>query len=276
MKPIIHIIGHEGILGSAMAKYLCPQHDHILHDRVDPVDPQLPGHMEGDWVINCAGALKPSIEEKGPEYAAEVNTLLPQTLSAYCEWNKLRLICFSSDCVYTGNRDIKDGGYKECDKPDAMHDIYAITKALGEPAYGMTLRTSFIGHESRDTPRGMLGWLLSSKGNKIAGYTNCYWNGVTALQLAKIVHTIITDRLYDYGLYHIHSPEPVTKYDLCNMVNDVYNLQLEINPVEAKYIMSTKITGTLNRTLDSEFEFCEKLNIPTILEQIKEQKQWRE
>ena len=276
MSTILHIIGHKGILGSAMAKYLCSRYDYILHDRIDPHDPSLPGHIEGDWVINCAGALKPTIDETGPEYAAEVNTLLPQTLSSYCEWNKLRLVCFSSDCVYTGKRDLKDGGYKECDKPDAIDDIYAMTKALGEPAYGMTLRTSFIGHEDRTTPRGMLGWFLNSKGQQIDGYTNCYWNGVTALQLAKIVDIIITDRLYDYGLYHVHSPNVVTKYDICNMVNDIYNLQMRVNPTQAKSIMSTEIMSVLNRTLDSEYDFCKHLNLPTISEQIKEQKQWQE
>ena len=249
MKPAVHIIGKNGILGSAMTKYLTPRYDYILHDKIDPIEPELPGYMAGDWVINCAGALKPTIDKLGSDHAAEVNTLLPQTLSVYCEWNKLRLVTFSSDCVYTGKRDIEDGGYKECDKPDALDDVYALTKVLGEPAYGMTLRTSFIGHEDdRSEPRGMLGWLLSSEG-EISGYTNCFWNGVTAYQLAKVVNTIITDSLYDYGLYHIHSPNTITKYDMCVMINDIYNLGLKVIPTAAKTIMSTKIAGNLNRTL---------------------------
>ena len=60
------------------------------------------------------------------------------------------------------------------------------------------------------------------------------------------------------------------------MVNDVYNLQMRVNLVEAKSIMSTEISGALNRTLDSEYDLCKHLNLPTILEQIKEQKQWQE
>ena len=275
MKPLVHIIGHKGILGSAMSKYFTRKYDYILHDRIDPTDPELPGHMEGDWVINCAGALKPTIDKEGDEYAVEVNTLLPQLLSQYCEWNKLRLICFSSDCVYTGTREITRGGYVESDKPDAT-DVYAISKTLGEPPYGMTLRTSFIGHEDeRDNPRGMLGWLLNSTG-AVDGYTNCYWNGVTAYQLAKIVDAIITDRLYDYGLYHIHSPSTVTKYEVCNMVNEAYNLDLTVNPKKATSIMCTEIDNDLNRTLASEFDFCKLLDIPEIQEQIKEQKIWQE
>ena len=51
-EPAIHIIGHKGILGSTMTKYLCPRYSHIVHDRIDPVEPDLPGHIEGDWVIN--------------------------------------------------------------------------------------------------------------------------------------------------------------------------------------------------------------------------------
>ena len=62
------------------------------------------------------------------------------------------VIHFSSDCVYSGNRKLKDGGYTETDTPDA-DDTYGLTKRLGTPEYGMTLRTSFIGHENRESPR---------------------------------------------------------------------------------------------------------------------------
>ena len=55
-----------------------------------------------------------------------------------------RVIHFSTDCVFSGNR----GAYTEEDEPDA-EDLYGRTKFLGEVAgaNALTLRTSIIGRE---------------------------------------------------------------------------------------------------------------------------------
>ena len=142
----------------------------------------------------------------------------------------------------------------------------------------MTLRTSFIGHENRKNSRGLLQWILNSHGT-ITGYANCLWNGVTCLQLAQIVDKIIqggSEGWYDNGVYHIHSPDQVNKYDICRYVNELYNVGLNVQCVRTRKFMGAAVNGTLNRCLSSNFELTNRLEIPEIYTQIKEQKEWHE
>ena len=143
----------------------------------------------------------------------------------------------------------------------------------------MTLRTSFIGHEDRLPPRGLMQWVLNHRqGAAIEGYTNCWWNGMTCYQLIKCVDTIIKEDLYDNGLYHIHTPARSSKEEICSMINDVYGLQIHVEPVQATDIMGTQIKkgGHINRTLGSIYDLSKSLNIQSIREQIVEQKEWHE
>lgn len=221
----------------------------------------LPIH-EGDYVINCIGVLKPQI--KNETQAIKVNGLFPHSLANYCNAAGARLIHFSSDCVFSGNR----GNYTEVDTPDA-EDIYGITKSMEPYNKCMVLRTSFIGEELYHE-RSLVSWLLSKKGETIKGYLNCYWNGVTCISLAKIVTDIILNHKYSIGLKHVFSPNIVSKFELCSLISKTYNLGIEIMPHKAKEISGTKINKTLDRSLSSIY--AEAL-MPeyTILEQIKEQ-----
>ena len=49
---------------------------------------------------------------------------------------------------------------------------------------------------------------------EINGYTNHFWNGVTCLQLSKIINNIIYYNKYWKGVRHIFSPRSVSKYEL--------------------------------------------------------------
>ena len=71
------------------------------------------------------------------------------------------------------------------------------------------------------------------------------------------------------GTKHIFSPEPVNKYELLNIVNDVYDLNIDIKSVEADEV--------IDRTLSSIWENnpSDEYSIPTIKEQIKEMKEFK-
>ena len=282
----LHLLGSEGILGSTVYMRLRRHYDIFTYGRVGGaasfhIDINKPGVAlaawvrENDVVVNCIGMLKPTIDVTSVEDAINTNSLLPHRLANFCKYSKAKLFNFSSDCVFAGKDTVGGVGYVESDTPDAV-DVYGKSKSLGQPEYGMTIRTSFIGPEVRDNPRGLLQWVLSSK-DIIKGYTNCYWNGVTTLQLADCIKKILDNRWYDNGLYHIYSPDKnLSKYELCTMINDVYGLGLTVEEQQATQIMNTKINGVLNRTLSSDFELCEQLDIPDILTQLKYQKEWHE
>lgn len=185
-------------------------------------------------IVNCAGIIPQTKNENVREYI-KVNTLFPVILSMICNYKQLRFIHITTDCVFSGSK----GNYNE----DSEHDetnIYGVTKSLGEIGYGTIIRTSIIGEEI-DSKRSLLEWVKSNKDGEIDGYTNHFWNGVTCLQLAKIINQIIDEDLFWEGVKHIFSPDSLSKYELIKIINDVYELNIKINPVSKNYCNKTII-----------------------------------
>lgn len=268
----IFILGSTGLLGSHVAWNLNQFHkvELVPRRKLDASKAYSRSHFlrslpiqEGDYVINCIGVLKPQI--KNENHAIRVNGLFPHALANYCSATGAKLIHFSSDCVFSGIR----GGYTEVDTPDS-EDIYGITKSMEPSNKSLVLRTSFIGEELYHK-RSLVSWLISKKGQEIKGYTNCHWNGVTCISLAKIVTDIVLNHKYALGLRHVFSPNIISKFELCSTISRIYNLKIDIKPHKAKEISGTKINKNLDRSLSSVY--AEPL-MPeyTILEQIKEQK----
>ena len=287
----IHIIAPDGLLGSCATKYFKQQEGYEAWTygrpgsssslNINTLKPAVDLHWvnkdsDDDIVLNCLGVLKPTIKEVGSAETIIANALFPQLLSDLCERRNARVIHISSDCVFSGNLEL-NGSYVETDAPDAT-DVYGRTKSF-VPEYGMTLRTSFIGPEDRENPRGLMQWVLNHRhGATIEGYTNCWWNGMTCYQLMKCIRTVIEDDLYDNGLYHIHTPAKYSKKGICAWIDHVYDLGLNIESVKATNIMGTKIEedGHLNRTLGSIYGLSADLDVPPLVPQIEEQKQWHE
>ena len=160
----------------------------------------------------------------------------------------------TTDCVYTG----KKGNYVETDVHDNT-DIYGVTKSLGELSNAMVIRVSIIGEEKHEG-KSLLEWVKSNAGKEIYGYTDHKWNGITCLQYAKIVHTIIVKKMRWCGVRHLFSPDSVSKYELTNIINKIYELDITIHK---------KDTGTQrDMTLSSVYK--QAFKIPSLEEQIKE------
>ena len=107
-------------------------------------------------------------------------------------------------------------------------------------------------------------------GSSMEGYTNCLWNGMTALQVAKVVDNIITDNNYWHGVRHVFSPDTISKFDLCNMINETYRLRLKIKPRATNQISGSPVpvsSGFLDRSLDTIYD---KIKIPSLMQQLLE------
>ena len=220
----------------------------------------------GDIVINCVGVLKPNIDQVGVASTIMINSMFPQVVADICSKKHANFIHISSDCVFTGRK----GSYTEDDNCDAS-DLYARTKSI-EPSNSLTLRTSFIGEEVGDfLGKGLISWLLNQPSGTIDGYTNCLWNGVSCLQLCKIIRNIVDDQQIEHLVRHVHSPYVVSKYELCRFINQVYDLNINIKPTLAKEISGTTVEETLDRSLASKHKMYP---MPGILEQIIEQREY--
>jgi dTDP-4-dehydrorhamnose reductase len=269
----IYILGSTGMLGRYVSRYLQQYHDIIEISREkDGFDASLMTEQtlleiinkfeihENDVIINCIGTIKPRVDELGDLVSIKVNSVFPRLIANLCEDKKINLIHPTTDCVYSGNK----GSYSEDDNYD-VHDVYGMSKALGEPNNCTIIRTSIIGEELNNS-RSLIEWIKSQKGNTVFGYTNHYWNGMTCLQFAKICKQIIEENLYWKGIKHFYS-NSVSKKELVELVGNIYDLNLTVTPKETPI--------KCDRTLSTKYDTIQLYNIPTLEEQINDMKNFK-
>lgn len=267
MKKVL-VVGSTGMLGYAVSSYYkSKDYDVVEISRNefdianDPMS-RFESFLDGvDAVINCAGVIKPTIAKNSIENVLKINSMFPRNLAKVCNDHGIKCFHITTDCVYTG----KKGNYDENDYFDA-DDLYGLSKNAGEIKECMVLRTSIIGEEKGQS-RSLLEWARSQAGKEVNGFTNHKWNGVTTLYLAEVIENILEKDLYRNGLFHIHSPNTVNKYELLQIFNDVYELNFsKINATEAK--------DAVDRSLATIFDLSSEVALKTIHEQISEMKQF--
>jgi len=257
------VIGADGMLGYAVTKYLEFMQCHVLpltrrdFDIAKDDITALGGFMNSaDIVINCAGIINKRVPDTNIEEILKVNTVFPINLAKMCNFYEKPCIHITTDCVYSGKR----GMYTESDYYDAQ-DIYGLSKAGGDLADCMVLRTSIVGEE-KNNARSLLSWLKSKKGQSVKGYTNHYWNGLTTLYLAEVIYDIFIKNLYRKGIFHIFSSKVISKYELLTSLNNIYDLGIDIVPVETEI--------GINRSLSTEKDLCRNIVRKELDQQIME------
>jgi len=189
-----------------------------------------------DFVINCSVKKQLSNSDYKIIDSIYINSILPHKISNLAFINDFKFIHISTDSVF-GNF----GKNKHEESELIVQDLYSASKALGEPINLSTivLRTSLIGHSlTGDT--GLLDWVMRQ--NKISGYDNHIFAGITSLELSKIICLIIFSYKFNSGTYHI-SGKCISKYELIKLIVEIYNLNVNL-------IKET--SETVNRSLSSD------------------------
>ena len=182
-----------------------------------------------DVVINCIGFIKQRDDPNPDSTAIQLNALFPHQLADVCQVNGVRLIHFSTDCVFSGAR----GHYVERDPPDPV-DLYGRTKLLGELGRPgcLTVRTSIVGWELKHST-GLLQWFRSRRGHTIQGFRNAIYTGLSARVLSELILDVIGKWTTMSGIYHVAS-KPISKYDLLVRMRDILGWRdLPIEPNES-------------------------------------------
>ncbi len=270
----IFIFGSNGMLGNYVKSYLSKSYEIVELTRKDYDLSKInietlttllnsKNIQKGDIIINCAGVIPQALQQRGlnTRLYFTINSLFPVILSQICDKFEAKMIHMTTDCVFSG----KNGNYNENSLHDEMND-YGMSKSLGELCKATIIRTSIIGEEINNK-RSLLAWVVNNKNTTINGYKNHMWNGVTCLQLAKIIQLIIKKNKFWNGVHHIFSPRTVSKYELVSMINEIYELNIIINPFDAEF-GSDKSISTIHET---NYEF----NIPDLKKQIKEMKEYK-
>jgi len=259
----VFLFGGNGMLGNYVRSYLSQNNIQVIplirkdFDLEELSVLSLKKFLEekglgaDDVIVNCAGVIPQASKDRelSKRNYYKINSILPIILSMLTT----HMIHITTDCVFSG----ATGEYHEYSNHDEIND-YGTSKSLGELCDGTIIRTSIIGEEMVNK-RSLLEWVISNENRTINGFSNHFWNGVTCLQLAKIIYEIINQNLYWKGVRHIYSPTTVSKYELCTMISDIYELNIKVNEYN---------TEKVDKSLSTVYEVHG--NIPELKEQLKE------
>jgi len=190
-----------------------------------------------DLIINAAGLIK----QRNPKVLdlVAVNTVFPQMLGKLKEELGAEIIHITTDCVFSG----RDGDYTETSLHDCT-DEYGKTKSLGEHPKLTIIRTSIIGEEY-ENKLSLIEWVKSQAGKEVQGYVYHDWNGVTCLELCKVIERVIESGAYWEGVQHIFSPNTVTKGELVKMISDAFGLNVTVVPTVTDVVTRTLSTNSM-------------------------------
>jgi len=189
-------------------------------------------------VINATGVTKQIAGDRNVESVIEINALFPHKLAGLCKQFSVRLIQFSSDCIFSGVK----GNYIESDISDAK-DLYGKTKYLGEvdQSHVITLRKSTIGLELAGC-HGLIEWFLAQRG-EISGYRNAIYSGLISTELVRVVEIIILHHPSLSGVWNVASI-PINKYDLLMQLQKRLELKTSVISADDKFICDRSLIGT--------------------------------
>jgi dTDP-4-dehydrorhamnose reductase len=228
----VMVLGASGMLGHVVVTYLndCG-HDVISISRRGtfgelPIAIDLENWVQlqveiekhsPDWIVNAAGLLNDEVD-RNPSSAILINSFLPRKLAEVGTEMRFRLITIGSDCVFEGTK----GNYSVYDIPDA-ESAYGRSKQMGEVSNprDLTIRTSIIGPEIDPNGRGLLQWFMNQSENA-DGWATAVWTGVTTLELAKLIESLVSGKVKETGLWHCVPASTITKFDLLQLMNEVF------------------------------------------------------
>lgn len=199
-----------------------------------------------DVIINCIGLINQKKNIKNyHKTMIKINTLFPKKLNKLSK-SKQKIYQIATDGVYDGYV----GKYNEGESHSAT-DIYGLSKSKGEiiEKNFFNIRCSIIGNELTYN-NSLISWFLNTKSNKINGYTNHLWNGVSNTVFAKILNFIIIKKINLPNKFHLVPKNQMSKYNMLMFLKRIYKKDIIIKKYKKK--------PGINRTLSTNYK---KLNL---------------
>ena len=209
------VLGHKGMLGHMVYKYLSTKEDCELvttdfrwpSKQFKSFIKDFCWEKNGDYIINCIGA----IHQRTTEF--DVNVDLPIWLDTNV-FRKCKIVHPGTDCEI----DNDDYGISKRKAAEYLEEKGKVTK---------TIKTSIVGTEL-NTKASLLEWFLNFDGESINGYDEYYWNGNTTLQWSKICYDLISN-WNNFDDITIPTTECISKCKLLEKMKDVYEKRIIIN-----------------------------------------------
>lgn len=204
----ILVLGHNGMLGNAVFKYLSQFYtvDTINYRWPDQEFIKFIKQYDGDYIINCIGAIPQKTSDFG------INSILP----VFLELNSSsKIIHPATDC-------------------ESDNTLYGISKRIATEwlrVYGKNtyiFKTSIIGIELNSSD-SLLCWFLNQK--RVNGYLQAKWNGITTLEWAKQCNHLIETQSSE-STYVVFNSDCISKFELLTIIKEVFNHDIEIQPID--------------------------------------------
>jgi dTDP-4-dehydrorhamnose reductase len=254
----ILLIGKTGQLGGDIlrngSEHEIHAHDETTLDITVPVAVRAAiADLRPDVVINTAAFHNVPRCETAPLEAFRVNCVAVRDLAAACNEAGCRLVTFSSDYVFGGE---KRTPYRE-DDPPAPLQTYGISRLAGEhaalstgPDHAVVIRTcglygisgaaskggNFVDQRIADARRG---GPLEMGCDQVVSPT---WTG----DLSKAVLRLIEHPDLKPGIHHLVNEGECTWYEFTKEIYRILDLSVEVRPVDRK-----GLSGTMRRPLYS-------------------------
>jgi dTDP-4-dehydrorhamnose reductase len=254
----ILLIGRTGQLGGDLIRnnvthdLIAPERDDLDVSKQDQVQKALNSHRP-DLVINCAAFHNVPLCEQQPELAFQTNCVAMRDLAVACRDAGTRLITFSSDYVFGGDRRVP---YEEDALPEPLQ-IYGISRLAGEyavraahPAGAVIVRTCGLYGSSGARSKG---------GNFVDGRVNDARSGKTIeMAVEQVVAPTSTDDLskavlqmvdrpnLNPGIYHLVNEGQCSWYEFTVAIVEILGLQTQVIPIDRG-----GVSGSMRRPLFS-------------------------
>ena len=230
----ILVLGHNGMLGHMVVKYLQSQeYDVVKFIGRFPENQKTLLEFKGDYIINCIGAIPQRTNN------FDINWYLPIWLDTHAP---CKVIHPGTDC----EMDDDDYGISKRIAANYIRNYGRQTKSI---------KTSILGPELY-TKASLMEWFLNQE-NEIFGYTNAMWNGNTTLEWAKYCeHVMQAWNMIDTEL--IISSNCISKYELLCTIKKEFNKDIKINKKELgkdKCLVGTVTTDPIIEQLEELKEF---------------------
>lgn len=252
------LIGRTGQLGGDLLGHN-PGHDIAAPAREDldlANEAQLRAALERhrpELVINCAAFHNVPLCEEEPEQAFLINCVAVRNLATLCREANARLVTFSSDYVFGGERSTPWG---EDDRPQPLQ-VYGMSRLAGEhaareaaPEHAFVIRTCGLYGASGARSKGgnfvdgrvadlRAGRALEMAMEQIVAPTSTD-------DLAKAVWALVAHPQAAPGIYHLVNEGQCSWYELTVAIGEILGLPTKVTPVDRK-----GMTGAMRRPLYS-------------------------
>lgn len=216
-----------------------------------------------DVIVHTAALASHEVCERDPHRAFQVNATATGLLASAAQRIGARFVYISTDAVFDGER----GHYSEGDATRPT-SVYGRSKLAGEEQAAaatdaLIIRTNFFGWSPTGT-RSILEFFVNElgAGNPVRGFTDFTTTSAYAQALAQIIEDLVA--IDATGLFHVTSPDALTKYQFGVAVAEQFNLDAtlitpttaDIHPPRTGDISLDvgKVTRTLGRALPSQRE----------------------